>query len=526
MPFDSITMAFDRSMRRYDEEGRLHVQVSHLTKACVNGYHGSEIPGFQELGLDPYREYQLLRHPAELQKAVSTWNNIQILDQHIPVTAADDQRGRVIGSTGTHAIWNAPYIDNSLVFWSDPAIAMIESGEMRELSSAYRYDPVMTPGVYMGQKYDGVMTNIRANHVALVEAGRAGSDVVVMDSKPKETVMKIVLSPRAAWLAASTVTYLGPYMAKDQKVPDVGKLFAGVTAKNWPQKRQGVEAAILRATKGRMAMDAEVHIHEHLDGAGAGAPDDAGALPAPGDPNGVGAAPGADPGGAGVAATPVTRDDDLAAKVQQLLQGQIDDNDLAIILHALKSVEQPDPAAPPANGNKEADPAAKPPAAAAPPKKDDDNGVAADEDDDADCAEDEDDVAEKLPGLAMKDTAAMDGKPVTKVAMDAAIAKAVSDAVKKTRIDMDARETATRFVRPWVGDIAVAMDSAREVYKFALEQMGEDVTDIHPSAYKALLAKIPKPNEQQAPRQIIAMDNDANKQFLERFPNSNRLSKH
>ena len=81
-------------------------------------------------------------------------------------------------------------------------------------------------------------------------------------------------------------------------------------------------------------------------------------------------------------------------------------------------------------------------------------------------------------------------------------------------------------MRPWVGDIAVAMDSAREVYKFALEQMGEDVADIHPSAYKALLAKIPKPNEQQAPRQIIAMDNDANKQFLERFPNANRLSKH
>jgi hypothetical protein len=447
---------------------------------------------------------------------VSTWNNIQILDQHIPVTAADDQRGRVIGSTGTHAIWNAPYIDNSLVFWSDPAIAMIESGEMRELSSAYRYDPVMTPGNYQGQQYDGVMTNIRANHVALVEAGRAGSDVVVMDSKPKETAMKMLLSPRAAFLAGSTAAYLGPYMAKDQKVPDVSKLFAGVTAKNWKEKRPTVEAAILRATKGKMANDAEVHIHEHLDGAGAGAPDDVGALAAPGE---AGTGDPQAPTDAGVAETPVTRDDDLAAKVQQLLQGQIDDNDLAIILHALKSVEQPDPAAPPANGNKEADPAA------APPKKDDDNGVVGDEDDD-DCAEDEDDVAAKLPGLAMKDTAAMDAKPVTKVAMDAAIAKAVKEATEKTRKQMDAREQATRFVRPWVGDLAVAMDSAREVYKFALEQMGEDVTDIHPSAYKALLAKIPKPNEQQAPRQIVAMDNDSNKQFMERFPNANRLVKH
>ena len=53
MPFNSITIAFDRSMRRYDEEGRLHVAVSHLTKACVNGYRGSEIPGYEQLGLDP-----------------------------------------------------------------------------------------------------------------------------------------------------------------------------------------------------------------------------------------------------------------------------------------------------------------------------------------------------------------------------------------------------------------------------------------------------------------------------------------
>ena len=125
------------------------------------------------------------------------------------------------------------------MFWSDPAIAMIESGEMRELSSAYRYDPVMTPGVYMGQKYDGVMTNIRANHVALVEAGRAGSDVVVMDSKPKETAMKIVLSPHAAWMAARRWPTSCRCMAKDKKIPDVGKLFAGVTAKNWPAEAPG-----------------------------------------------------------------------------------------------------------------------------------------------------------------------------------------------------------------------------------------------------------------------------------------------
>lgn len=72
----------------------------------------------------------------------------------------------------------------------------------------------------------------------------------------------------------------------------------------------------------------------------------------------------------------------------------------------------------------------------------------------------------------------------------------------------------------------MALDSATDVYKFALEQQGEDLADIHPSAFKALLSRIPKPNEAQAPRRMIAMDSDGNKQFLERFPNANRLQKH
>ena len=62
------------------------------------------------------------------------------------------------------------------------AIAGIESGAKRELSSAYRYQPVMEAGTYEGQRYDGRMVRIVGNHVAIVPEGRAGSDVVVGDA--------------------------------------------------------------------------------------------------------------------------------------------------------------------------------------------------------------------------------------------------------------------------------------------------------------------------------------------------------
>ncbi len=42
----------------------------------------------------------------------------------------------------------------------------------------------MEAGEIDGQAYDGRMTQIRGNHLALVEVGRAGSDVIVADNNP------------------------------------------------------------------------------------------------------------------------------------------------------------------------------------------------------------------------------------------------------------------------------------------------------------------------------------------------------
>ena len=176
--------AFDRaSVRTVDVDGRMHVEISNISKATVNPYLGREIPGCTALGLDPMRTYMLLRDPDELQRAAPTFNNIPLLSRHVPVTADRPQKELVVGSTGTDAVFDSPYLKNSLVVWDSVAIAGIESKQQTELSSAYRYDADMTPGTFEGVAYDGVMRNIRGNHVALVEVGRAGPDVVVGDSQ-------------------------------------------------------------------------------------------------------------------------------------------------------------------------------------------------------------------------------------------------------------------------------------------------------------------------------------------------------
>ena len=104
-----------------------------------------------------------------------------------------------VGSTGTDAAFHDPYLTNSLHIQDKKAIDRINDGSMRELSLAYRYKPIFTAGVSPdGEKYDFLMTDISANHLALVDEGRAGHEVLVYDSKEGEKSMaEEVKTPQA-----------------------------------------------------------------------------------------------------------------------------------------------------------------------------------------------------------------------------------------------------------------------------------------------------------------------------------------
>ena len=186
-------LAYDRaSVRTYDLDGRLHVRVANISRAAVNSYLGSEIPDARRLGLDPLKVYQMLRDPDELAAAAASFNNLPLLKCHAPTSADEPQMGLVVGSTGTDGRFVAPFLQNSLVVWEAGAIAGIETGEQRELSCGYRYTPDFdSRGTYEGQRYDAVMRSIVGNHVAVVEEGRAGSEVMVGDSWPRPPLRRM-----------------------------------------------------------------------------------------------------------------------------------------------------------------------------------------------------------------------------------------------------------------------------------------------------------------------------------------------
>ena len=121
----------------------------------------------------------------------------------------------------------------------------------------------MRPGVANGVPYDGRMTQIQGNHVALVETGRAGSDVVVGDNaiqpQPKElNLMSATALPRSGLVAAIALgTYLRPKLAKDTKI-DFGPVLAGKTGKAWATSKSEIKLGLDAAVKDKLAKDADI----------------------------------------------------------------------------------------------------------------------------------------------------------------------------------------------------------------------------------------------------------------------------
>lgn len=227
MGVGTILLAMDRAtVRRFDANGFLHVDVSNISKANVCPYYGREIPDWEALGLDPERAYQLYRDPDEIARGAASFNNLPILSRHIPISATEFPKDIVVGSTGTDAVMTGPYLTNSLVIYDQASIDAIVLNRKRELSSAYRYRADMTAGTTPdGLPFEGVMRDIIGNHVALVIEGRAGPDVLVGDEMMK------LKSRTALMVSGALAATIRPLLAKDAKV-DLSTALKGVTAKS------------------------------------------------------------------------------------------------------------------------------------------------------------------------------------------------------------------------------------------------------------------------------------------------------
>lgn len=192
MDFQSLT-----TVRHIDNNGHLIVDRTCITKAAINPYLGKEIPNWQALGLDQNKVYMLLRCPTELQRALPTFQGLQLLERHTQVSSEEPKKDSTVGSIGTVVEMDGDNVYSSLRVYDQNAIDLIESEKLNQLSAGYAYTADMTGGEWNGEHYDGVMRNIHGNHVALVERGRIGKDAIIADEMPNE-IEEFLMSKKIA----------------------------------------------------------------------------------------------------------------------------------------------------------------------------------------------------------------------------------------------------------------------------------------------------------------------------------------
>lgn len=158
------------------------------------------------------------------------------------------------------------------------------------------------------------------------------------------------------------------------------------------------------------------------------------------------------------------------------------------------------------------------------------NKPADDEDDDEKCkkktADDEDDEEDKDKKKTAEDEDDEEDDEeddkVSKTAMDSAIRLAADSATKKAAENFRKIREAEQVVRPLIGDV-VAMDSAEDVYRTALEQSGVDIAGVHPSAYPAMVKMAISQKENSRP--VIAQDSASVSEFEKAFPTAGKLKR-
>lgn len=180
-----MTVAKDKSARQIDVNGWMYIERNPISKEGVFDYLGSEIGA-----PDPDRVYKVYRPGSELEKAADSFKLIPIIDDHELLGDAGtstDERPPA-GFVGSNVHFDAPYLVGDIKITSPTLLNKIKGGKV-ELSPAYFCDWEPLQGTFDGLDYDYVQRIKAGNHLALVDVGRTGADVAVLDERAAITAI-------------------------------------------------------------------------------------------------------------------------------------------------------------------------------------------------------------------------------------------------------------------------------------------------------------------------------------------------
>jgi len=166
-----------------DINGWIEVKDNPISKVGVFEYSGAQI-GAPE----PNRIYKVYRPAEELSdpETIASFKLLPLVDDHTMLGSSDEgmtpaEKKGVQGVIGENVYFKHPFLKANIKIFSESLRKQIDDGKI-DLSGGYRCQYDFTPGVFEGEKYDAIQRRPRGNHLALVDEGRMGNEVVVQDS--------------------------------------------------------------------------------------------------------------------------------------------------------------------------------------------------------------------------------------------------------------------------------------------------------------------------------------------------------
>jgi len=166
----SLHYTAEDSNREKNEFNHLKVKECVLTAESVDEYLGSELPA--NLNVDKDKSYSVYRPANELKKALSTYNDVPLTNEHFFVDSNVTNKDKWIGSVGSEAKFKDGKVYNKVTIWDKAGVDLVERIRKDGLSCGYKYKILDKKGVFNGKPYDFMMKDITCNHVALVDNAR------------------------------------------------------------------------------------------------------------------------------------------------------------------------------------------------------------------------------------------------------------------------------------------------------------------------------------------------------------------
>ena len=162
---------------RYDNFNLDDVKLTRTSEGYLEGYAIATRTGvFNYMKADGSIQRELrLAEEVFKEDAINSFKLLPITDDHPQEEVnADNAKELAVGFTGEDIKRQDSYLLTKLKITDKKVIDAINSGK-RGLSYGYKVTLVKKDGVYNGEKYDYIQTNIKGNHLAIVYQGRAGN---------------------------------------------------------------------------------------------------------------------------------------------------------------------------------------------------------------------------------------------------------------------------------------------------------------------------------------------------------------